>query len=192
MPVEHVQKHGGCSSHGDEQVQTSATVTGRAVEQDGHELQHLSARMENVANQLPSRPVHFTDHPNQSPMTVPLTPSRQPAYSDKGDKMQIYWLRTLTCIFGPLSMAVYYLFIYIYWLQSYAIDAAVVHGRRGGVWAYYSWFVVAVFGINLSNYGLGGVEAAMLMDRRWKANNANQLIIHCDKARFPSLQRMHG
>ena len=33
----------------------------------------------------------------------------------------------------------------------------------------------------MSKYGLTGVEAAMLMDRRWAPHNAMQLMAHSDK-----------
>jgi hypothetical protein len=46
---------------------------------------------------------------------------------------------------------------------------------------FYGWFVVGAFAINLSKYGLAGVEAGMLMNTRWGATNAMQLMRHCDK-----------
>lgn len=47
-------------------------------------------------------------------------------------------------------------------------------------------FVVSAVGIGLSKYGLAGVEASMLMEKKWTAQNAMQLMSHCDKVRVPS------
>ena len=102
--------------------------------------------------------------------------------SPKGDPLRVYWLRMLTCIFLPALIAFYYAIIWVFfWIRSYDQKFPVAHGRVGGRWIYYGWFVISAVAINLSKYGLAGVEAAMLMDRRWKADNAMQLIMHCNK-----------
>ena len=104
--------------------------------------------------------------------------------------MRVYWLRTLTCIFLPALIAFYYAIIWVFWIRSYDQKFPVAHGRVGGRWIYYSWFFISAVAINVSKYGLAGAEAAMLMDRRWKADNAMQLIMHCDKVCFliPTVQ----
>ena len=45
---------------------------------------------------------------------------------------------------------------------------------------YYSWFVLGVIGLDLSEYSLLGVEASMLMTTFWGARNAWQVIQHGD------------
>jgi hypothetical protein len=47
-------------------------------------------------------------------------------------------------------------------------------------------FVVSALGIGLSKYGLAGVEASMLMEKKWTAANAMQLMAHCDKVSVSS------
>jgi hypothetical protein len=49
-------------------------------------------------------------------------------------------------------------------------------GHSGGLWLFYSWFLVGIFGLGLAKYGLVGVEASMMMDKRWAANNAMQVM----------------
>jgi hypothetical protein len=45
---------------------------------------------------------------------------------------------------------------------------------------FYSWFVVAVAGLNLSVYGLEGIEASMMMDPNWAVGNAMRVMMHGD------------
>src|SRR5947207_1357002 len=96
----------------------------------------------------------------------------------------MYWLRTLCCITIPPLLALYYTLIWYFWIRSNDYEASVKYGRKGGRWVYYSWFVLSAIGLNLSKYALAGVEAGMLMDRKWKAQNAMQLMMHCDKVRY--------
>ena len=51
-------------------------------------------------------------------------------------------------------------------------------GHRNARWVFYSWFVVGVFGLGASKHGLAGVEAAMLQERWWHANDAMTLLLH--------------
>ena len=46
--------------------------------------------------------------------------------------------------------------------------------------------MVSTVGIGLSKYGLAGVEASMLMESKFTAENAMQLMSHCDKVSFLS------
>src|SRR5690606_656164 len=59
-------------------------------------------------------------------------------------------------------------------------DNPINIGPGGARLVFYAWFIVGTVGINLSGYGLQGVEASMLMEERWGANNALQLLMHCD------------
>jgi hypothetical protein len=128
-------------------------------------------------------------------VTVPLTDLRVPEGPkdvELGDPLRFFWGRTLCCILVPPLLTIYYAIIWHFWLRSYDYDSPVNHGPRGGRWVYYSWFILSAVGINLSKYGLAGVEAGMLMDRRWMAQNAMQLTMHCDKVghrRFQQLQQ---
>lgn len=53
-------------------------------------------------------------------------------------------------------------------------------GPRLGQEVFYGWFILATLSLNISKYGLFGVEASMLMEARWAAKNTIQLLIHCD------------
>ncbi|KAL4887700.1 hypothetical protein BJY04DRAFT_212728 [Aspergillus karnatakaensis] len=52
------------------------------------------------------------------------------------------------------------------------------YGHRNALCVYYSWFIIGVFGLGISKYGLSGIEAAMLQDRQWHAKNAMALLMH--------------
>lgn len=99
----------------------------------------------------------------------------------RGDYLRVFWTRTLSCILSPICVSGYYAAIWAKWLNNYDDKGPVAHGPSGARWVYYVWFVLSAVGIGVSKYGLAGVEAAMLMDRRWAPNNAMQLIAHCDK-----------
>jgi hypothetical protein len=49
---------------------------------------------------------------------------------------------------------------------------------RDETWIFYSWFLAGVFGLSLSKFGLVGIEAAMLQERFWQADNAMTLMMH--------------
>ena len=108
--------------------------------------------------------------------------------NELGDPLRIFWPRTLCCVLVAPLLTIYYAIIWHLFLKSHDHDSPVNHGPRGGRWIYYSWFILSAIGINLSKYGLAGAEAGMLMNRRWAAQNAMQLIMHCDKV---CLQHFH-
>jgi hypothetical protein len=89
-------------------------------------------------------------------------------------------------------LTIYYAIIWHFWLKTYDYESPVNHGTKGGRWVYYSWFILSAVGINLSKYGLAGVEAGMLMNRRWRAQNAMQLMMHCDKVGFRDFQQLRS
>ncbi|KIW09903.1 hypothetical protein PV08_11679 [Exophiala spinifera] len=101
--------------------------------------------------------------------------------SPDGDRMQVFLLRTVTCICVPILMTGYYAGLWAYWIEGYDNSGPVPWGPPAGLWAYYIWFVVSAVGIGMSKYGLAGIEAALLMDPRWAPGNAMQLMIHCDR-----------
>lgn len=132
----------------------------------------------------PSRPM--------GPSSIDLGASDSVKGSELGDSLRIFWPRTFCCVLVAPLLTIYYAIIWHLYLKSYDPESPVIHGVRGGRWVYYSWFILSAVGINLSKYGLAGVEAGMLMNRRWAARNAMQLIMHCDKVGLqysPSLQQ---
>ncbi|KAK5451473.1 hypothetical protein LTS15_008238 [Exophiala xenobiotica] len=98
-----------------------------------------------------------------------------------GQLLPRFWLRTLTCTVVPLLITAFYAGLYTYWILRYDDGGPVAQGPPAGLWAYYIWFVVSATGIGISKYGLAGIEAGMLMDKRWAAKNAVQLMPHCEK-----------
>ncbi|OJD15252.1 hypothetical protein AJ78_04474 [Emergomyces pasteurianus Ep9510] len=98
----------------------------------------------------------------------------------KSYKLRRFFLRAVAVILGPVIVLAYY--IYIWQLVQSRKGNPLKFGRTNELWIYYSWFVVGVFGLNFSKYGLLGIEASMLHDRNWQAKNAMKLLMHCDSS----------
>ncbi|PGH12424.1 hypothetical protein AJ80_06731 [Polytolypa hystricis UAMH7299] len=92
------------------------------------------------------------------------------------DKYPRFYLRSLLVVFVPFAISAYYLFISFYFLLPK--KDIVKFGYSNEIWIYYSWFVVGVFGLGLSQYGLVGVEAGMLQSPSWKVKCAMALMLH--------------
>lgn len=78
-------------------------------------------------------------------------------------------------------MVVSYMII-IWRIYLAPIDPAspMAFGPPGATWVLYSWFVAGVIGLNLSMYGMAGVEAAMLMEPTWNVGDAMRLMMHAE------------
>ena len=98
-----------------------------------------------------------------------------------GVPLRQFWKRAISCLVAPLLVTVYFGCIWLIWLKQYDNGGPVAHGPKNARWIYYGWFVVSTIAIGISRYGLSGVEASMLMDEKWAAKNAMQLMPHCDK-----------
>ncbi|OAX81907.1 hypothetical protein ACJ72_03752 [Emergomyces africanus] len=96
----------------------------------------------------------------------------------KSYKLRRFPLRAAAVILGPITVLGYY--IYIWQLVESRKEDPLRFGRANELWIQYSWFVVGVFGLNFSKYGLLGIEASMLHDRSWQVKNAMKLLMHCD------------
>ena len=96
--------------------------------------------------------------------------------SNHGRRLRRFWKRAIVLVTVPSIITAYFLAI------SYSLlveDAeSNKYGHRNARWVFYSWFVVGVFGLGASKHGLAGVEAAMLQDRRWHADDAMTLLLH--------------
>ncbi|KAL3481234.1 hypothetical protein BJX99DRAFT_253891 [Aspergillus californicus] len=97
-----------------------------------------------------------------------------------GFPLQRFILRTILLISIPPLIAAY--FIVVCHVYRVADPKAHPYGHRNALWVYYSWFVVGVFGLGVSKYGLAGIEAAMLQDGYWHARNAVILLMHGDQS----------
>ena len=88
-------------------------------------------------------------------------------------------IHTLCGVLIPPALAAYYLWTYIVWLRPSSNPAADIENAvPDGTYVWWSWFIIGAIGMNISNYTLGGVEAAMTMTERFAPKNAKQVIIH--------------
>ena len=81
---------------------------------------------------------------------------------------------------APLALAVYYWLVWYKYLNPANAANNAIFGLSGASGIYYSWFVLAAIGLNLSQYGFEGVEASMLMKKRWSPKHAMQLMAHSE------------
>ncbi|KAE9368458.1 hypothetical protein N431DRAFT_560869 [Stipitochalara longipes BDJ] len=115
--------------------------------------------------------------PLQTLFTKPTQYSFRPQDA-RGQKLRRFYVRGLTAVLIPPLVTAYYFFIWFHYLRASPANSQVFFGPRGGLWVYYSWFVIGVIGLNLSSYGFEGIEASMLMDLRWAARDAMMVMTH--------------
>ncbi|KLJ05487.1 hypothetical protein EMPG_11021 [Blastomyces silverae] len=90
-------------------------------------------------------------------------------------KLERYISRTLAGILVPLAVTGFWVAISLDLLQERDI---VAYGSEHEILIYYAWFILAVFGLGLSQYGLAGVEVAMLQHPFWQARNTMVILLH--------------
>ncbi|PGG97146.1 hypothetical protein AJ79_09327 [Helicocarpus griseus UAMH5409] len=93
-----------------------------------------------------------------------------------GHRLRRFPTRSLLLVMVPPLITAY--FIVVSWAYVTETAESNKFGHRNARWVYYSWFVIGVFGLGISRYGLAGVEAAMLQEHFWQANNAMALLMH--------------
>ncbi|PGH14980.1 hypothetical protein AJ79_02660 [Helicocarpus griseus UAMH5409] len=106
----------------------------------------------------------------ESPLFTPDGPPRG------GYKLTRFYIRTVVGILAPLIVTGFWLAIYIKLLTRKT--NVVKYGSDKEILIYYAWFVLAVFGVGLSKYGLAGVEVSMLQHPFWQAKNTMVLLMH--------------
>ncbi|KAM0717074.1 hypothetical protein Q7P37_006926 [Cladosporium fusiforme] len=95
--------------------------------------------------------------------------------------LQSHTWRALVGFCVPLILASYFVITWILYLRHPEFpNETVSFGRAGSRTVYYSWFILGVVGLDLSEYGLLGIEASMLMTYFWGAPNAWHVIMHGD------------
>lgn len=99
---------------------------------------------------------------------------------DQGHVLQRYTWRALLGSCVPIIMAAYYVVTWTLYLRDPESPSGISFGLAGSRTVYYSWFILGVIGLDLSEYGLLGVEASMLMTAFWGAPNAWHVILHGD------------
>ncbi|KAG4431991.1 hypothetical protein IFR05_012519 [Cadophora sp. M221] len=82
----------------------------------------------------------------------------------------------------PLAFFAYYIWTYVYWLRPGRNPGANIDKPiPNGLYVWWSWFLIGAVGINISDFSLAGVEAAMMMDDRFKPKTQAQLAMQRDK-----------
>ncbi|KAK2879402.1 hypothetical protein FQN49_000920 [Arthroderma sp. PD_2] len=110
-----------------------------------------------------------------APDLDPNREAKDPNMAVTGYPLRRFWFRTLALLTIPLAVSVYFLIV---WLLLLRDDDPVKYRPIDGTWIFYSWFVAGVFGLNISKYGLLGVEAVMLQEPFWGAKSAMRLLMH--------------
>ncbi|KAF8242890.1 hypothetical protein K440DRAFT_638170 [Wilcoxina mikolae CBS 423.85] len=98
-----------------------------------------------------------------------------------GYKLRRFPLRGPIGIFIPFMVTGLYIGIWSLYLVPADPNNPIHVSPPGALTIFYSWFVISTIGLNISVYGLAGVEASMLMEPDWCASNAMQLVMHCDR-----------
>jgi hypothetical protein len=97
-----------------------------------------------------------------------------------GHHLRRFHFRTFVGVLGPIVVTAYYILIWRLYIAPVDPNSPLIFGLPGATWVYYSWFIAGIIGLNLSLYGLAGVEAAMLMEPTWQVSDVLQLIMHAD------------
>ncbi|OBT74374.1 hypothetical protein VF21_06804 [Pseudogymnoascus sp. 05NY08] len=96
----------------------------------------------------------------------------------KPPQLQRYWMRTLALILIPPIITIWYGIIWVRLVLGIENDDAVKYRTFSGSLIYYSWFIIGVFGLSWAQFGLLGVELAMLQTPFWKASNLVATLMH--------------
>jgi len=95
--------------------------------------------------------------------------------SGPGHRLAYFWMRTAVVVLVPVAITAFYLWIWLYCLRD---SSPAKYAAFDQVWIYYMWFLIGVFGLDISRHGLLGVEAAMLQAPFWKARSAMVVLMH--------------
>ncbi|KAL3481018.1 hypothetical protein BJX99DRAFT_253999 [Aspergillus californicus] len=131
----------------------------------------------------------FSRDPSNEPCPQPQYPAGHGASmtesDDSGTKAQAetlecpssrFILRTCLLVIVPPVITVY--FGIICWVYQLPDPDKMPYGHRNAQWVFYSWFIISVFGLGISRYGLAGIEAAMVEDSYWHAPDGIALFMH--------------
>ncbi|KAF2726969.1 hypothetical protein EJ04DRAFT_570794 [Polyplosphaeria fusca] len=126
-----------------------------------------------------------TSSTEYDPVAQPTTPSHldlEKSLPPPGRPLRRFYFRSIVGVLGPLIVTAYFLAIWRIYLIPADPHSPLFFGPPGATWVFYSWFVAGVVGLNLSLYGIAGVEAAMLMEPAWGAGDAMRLMMHADSS----------
>ncbi|PMD31021.1 hypothetical protein L207DRAFT_641186 [Hyaloscypha variabilis F] len=98
----------------------------------------------------------------------PHEPPKSNSTTSKSKLPKRFYFQPLCGIFIPLAFAAYYLWTYFVWLRPSSNPSANINKPLpNGKYIWWSWFIIGAIGLNISDYTLGGVEAAMMMTRQF-------------------------
>ena len=80
----------------------------------------------------------------------------------------------------PILLTAYYILTWVFYLGTNESPNKLNFGSPGASQVFYSWVVLGVFGLDMGEYALLGVEASMLMELFWAAPNAWHVMMHGD------------
>lgn len=98
-----------------------------------------------------------------------------------GQPLHRFYFRSTVGVLGPIVVSAFFIVIWRIYLVPSNAHGPLAFGPPGAIYVFYSWFIAGVVGLNLSLYGLAGVEAAMLMEPAWNVGDAMRLMMHADR-----------
>ncbi|TGJ80752.1 hypothetical protein E0Z10_g8015 [Xylaria hypoxylon] len=93
-----------------------------------------------------------------------------------------FWTRAISCILVPPALAAYFVWTYVTCLRPSEHRRDASSPTPDGRYIWWSWFIIGALGLNVSTYVLAGVEAGMLMTRRFHTLSQDQIAMHKDKS----------
>ncbi|KAM7203356.1 hypothetical protein V8F33_002347 [Rhypophila sp. PSN 637] len=134
----------------------------------GHDT--MNASQETIPEKLTSQPTDVTTYAPGPPLGEhPVRAARR------------FYFSTIFLIFVPATITAYFWLTWMY-LVYHDRENPAKFNRWDGSLVFYSWFLIGVFGLDWSRYGLVRAEAAMLQSAYWKASNTADLLLHGDKS----------
>ena len=115
---------------------------------------------------------HIDSHEVQN-VNRPMSSTQHPGYPLR----RYYWRAFVGCC-GPLLITTYYLLTWFVYLSPPESPNETNFGRAGAQFVLYSWFLLGVFGLDLGEYGLIGIEGSTLMTTLWSAPTAWHIMMH--------------
>lgn len=125
----------------------------------------------------------LSDLPSFTPSKISDTTAIEepPNAYPQGRSRRRFWKQALVLMLLPLSVTAYFFWIWLYVLNR-EIDELFIGPPVIYCFVNYSWFLVGVFGLGWSKYGLVVLEAAMIEKPFWEPPNAAALLLHSDNS----------
>jgi hypothetical protein len=121
----------------------------------------------------------YRPHPNHT-----STNGTSRSHHENGRPLERYYLRGIIAILCPIIITAYWYIVWFVYLIPSDPGTDLFFGHSGAIYVFYSWFLIGIFGLGISEYGMVGIEASMMMEKRWAAKNAMQVMMHADQYVF--------